>query len=180
MTSTKGFNKQRLVFGIYLLVLIVLIEVGLHSLHLPNWPVFMIMIFFFESHMNTARAPRLIVGAVVGICCYMLTVQFVELTISALGLQASRLIVICTVVYAIVAFGEILPMVFNNYAFMFYLVSGLAARLEGSAPQPLIWLAMAFVGGVAVIAAILLIQRLVMLTFGLTAKGAPPQSESPH
>lgn len=174
MLTRVGFKKERLVFGIYLLVLIVAIELVLHHFHLPTWPVFMVMIFFFESHMNRSRAPHLIIGALVGVACYVLTVQFVELAAASLGLQASRLIFICTVVYAIVAFGEILPMVFNNYAFMFYLVSGLAARLQGGEPQPLLWMAIIIVGGLAVIASILLIQRLVMLTFGVR----PPETSS--
>lgn len=165
--KNAGIKKERLVFGIYLLILIVIIELILHHFHLPTWPVFMVMIFFFESHMNRDRAPHLIIGALVGVCCYVLTVQFVELAAATLGIQASRLIFICTVVYAIVAFGEIIPMVFNNYAFMFYLVSGLAARVQGGEPQPLVWMAVIVVGGLAVIASILAIQRLVMLTFGI-------------
>lgn len=172
MAFFKLLKKERLVFGVYLLLLIVIIELLLHYFHLPAWPVFLVMIFFFESHMNTSRAPHLLVGAMVGVCCYVLTVLFVELTASQLGVETARLVFICAVVYAIVALGEIVPVVFNNYAFMFYLVSGLAARTDAG-PQPLVWLALVAVGGGAVIAAILLINRLVRLTLGAGTAARP-------
>ncbi len=157
-------SKQRLVFGLYLLVLIVAVEVILHRFHLPVWPVFMVMIFFFETHMNRGRAPHLIVGALTGIAAYLLTVQFVELAASTLGLATARLVVICLVVYAIVAFGEVMPVVFNNYAFMFYLVSGLAAQSGATEPLPLVWMALVVIGGSAVIVGILGIGKLVAKT----------------
>lgn len=171
MPFLQKFSKQRLVFGIYLLVLIICIELLLHHFHLAAWPVFLVMIFFFESHMNSARAPHLLIGAMVGVCCYVLTVEFVQLTASQWGVETARLVFICAVVYAIVALGEILPIIFNNYAFMFYLVSGLAARGE-SGPQPLAWLLLIAIGGGAVIAAILQINRLVALTLrgGISAR----------
>lgn len=132
ISGLAKLRKERLVFGVYLIGLIIAIELLLHHFHLPTWPVFLVMIFFFEAHMDKQRAPHLIMGAVVGIACYVLTVQFVELTGPHIGIATARLVFICLAVYSIVAFGEVLPMVFNNYAFMFFLVSGLAARVGGS------------------------------------------------
>ena len=40
-----------------------------------------------------------------------------------------------------VAFGEMLPLVFNNYAFMYLTVTGLAVHLPE--PQPFLWMAVA-------------------------------------
>ncbi len=172
MASIIPLKKERLIFGIYLLVLIVAIELVLHQFHWPAWPVFMVMIFFFEAHMDRAKAPHLLIGAVVGISCYVLTVQFVELAATSLGVATARLIFICTVVYAIVAFGEIIPMVFNNYAFMFYLVSGLAARVGGETPQPLQWMLLAVIGGSLVIVGIIGIGRLMAMTAGLNTSAS--------
>ncbi len=153
-------RKERLLFGCALLVLIVLVELVLHRFHLPTWPAFLVMIFFFEMHMDRARIPHLLLGGLVGIGCYMLTVQFVQAVAPVWGAELARLVFICAVVYAIVAFGEILPTIFNNYAFMFFLVSGLAARQADSTPAPWTWMAVALVAGTAVIAGILVIRRL--------------------
>ncbi len=174
MVSLQSIKKERLIFGAYLIVLIIMLELVLHHFHLPAWPVFLVMIFFFESHMDRTKAPHLILGGLVGIACYLLTLQFVELFASSLGVDTARLIFICMVVYAIVAFGEILPMIFNNYAFMFYLVSGLAAKLDGIPPQPLVWMSLVVLGGGLVIVSILGIARLVALTLGAASTAAEP------
>ncbi len=158
-----SLRKERLLFGVFLLVLIVVIELALHGLHLPTWPAFLVMIFFFETHMDRSRAPQLLLGGLVGIACYLLTVQFVESTGPTLGVATARLVFICLVVYAIVAFGEVLPMVFNNYAFMFFLVSGLAARAEGGTVNPWLWVAVEVIAGSLVIAGIIGIGKLMAL-----------------
>ncbi|WP_317931079.1 hypothetical protein [Halioxenophilus sp. WMMB6] len=150
-----GFNKERLIFGLFLLVVIVAIELILHRWHLSGWPVFMVMIFFFEMHMDKKRAHHIIIGGLVGIACYLGTVKFVELTAPWLGIETARIAFICLAVYAIVAFGEMLPAVFNNYAFMYFLITGLAAS-TGPA-QPLLWAGQIIIGGGLVIGSILLI-----------------------
>jgi len=158
-----GIRKERLVFGLLLLVLIVAVELLLHQFHLPNWPVFLTMIFFFETHMNRERIPHLLVGGLVGIGCYVLTVEFVQGMGPLLGAATARLLFICLVVYAIVALGEVLPVVFNNYAFMFLLVSGLASRIEGMEAEPLVWSSVQLVGGAAVILGIIGIGKVLGL-----------------
>lgn len=162
------FNKERLIFGIFLLVLIVIVDLILHHFHLPNWPAFMVMIFFFEVHMDIKKASHIIVGGLLGILCVVLTGIFVNAFAASLGALTARLIFICLVVYAIVAFGEILPMFFNNYAFMFFLVSGLASGVADPAPNPWLWMAIELVAGVLVILGIVGIGKLmaVMLSPG--------------
>lgn len=158
-------SKQRLVFGVFLLILIVALELVLHGLHLPTWPAFLVMIFFFEAHMDKGRAPHLIVGGLVGILCYLFTVEFVSLAGPIMGMAVARLVFICVVVYAIVALGESLPMIFNNYAFMFFLVSGLAARAIDQPPQPLLWILVELVGGLVVVGGVLAIGKLMTKLF---------------
>ncbi|TXS90709.1 hypothetical protein FV139_17160 [Parahaliea maris] len=161
-------KKERLIFGLYLLALIVVIELILHRFHLPAWPVFLVMILFFECHMDRSRAPHLLLGGLVGIGCYMLTVEFVQLAAPLLGVATARLAFICLVVYTIVAVGEAIPWLFNNYAFMFFLVSGLAATTEGAAPAPLAWMGVEVVGGIFVLVGVLGIR-------GLLARGTATQ-----
>ena len=62
------------------------------------------------------------------------------------------------IVYAIVAFGEMAPMFFNNYAFMYLTVTGLAMHLPE--PSPYLWMAMAGIGGGALIAGVVGIGKL--------------------
>ena len=146
-------TKDRLIFGLFLIGFIAILEVLLHAFHLSPWPVFLVMILFFEMHMDKSRAHHIIIGGVVGIAAYMGTVQFVNFAGPIMGTQPATILFICLVVYAIVAFGEILPQVFNNYAFLYFLVTGLAAKV--GEVQPLIWAAEIVVGGGIVIAGVL-------------------------
>ncbi len=153
-------NPQRLVFGLFLLVLIVAGEVVLHHFELPAWPAFMIMIFFFVEHMNTKKIPEILVGGAVGIACIILAKFMVGALAPMLGVQIATLVFIVVVVYAIVAFGEMVPVVFNNYAFMYLTVSAAIANGNPEAANPFLWMAIELVGGGIFIAGIIGILKI--------------------
>ena len=147
-----GFNRQRLVFGLYLLVLIAAAELVAGHFKLPAWPAFMAMIFFFVEHMDVKKAPHILVGGVFGIACILLAKPIVGALAPLLGVEMATLAYILGIVYAIVAFGEMAPMFFNNYAFMYLTVTGLAMHLPQ--PNPYLWMAVAGIGGGALIAGV--------------------------
>lgn len=152
------FNRQRLVFGLYLLVLIAAAELVAGHFKLPAWPAFMAMIFFFVEHMDVKKAPHILVGAVFGIACILLATPIVGALAPVIGVELATLAYILGIVYAIVAFGEMVPMVFNNYAFMYLTVTGLAMHLPQ--PNPTLWMAIAGIGGGLLIAGVVGIGKL--------------------
>jgi hypothetical protein len=158
-------DSQRLIFGAFLMIPIILTEVVFEHLKLPTWPAFLAMILFFVEHMNPKKVPEIIVGAVFGIACIILAGIFIQLLAPVLGLGLARLLFIVVIVYLIVAFGEMVPVVFNNYAFLYLTVAGVAA-MAGN-PQPFVWMGVAAVGGGALIASVVGIGRLMM---GMAAK----------
>ena len=153
-----GFNRQRLIFGLYLLVLIAGAELIASHFKLPAWPAFMAMIFFFVEHMDVKKAPHILVGGVFGIGCILLAKPVVGALAPMLGVEMATLAYILAIVYAIVAFGEMAPMFFNNYAFMYLTVTGLAMHLPQ--PNPFLWMAVAGIGGGALIAGVVGIVKL--------------------
>jgi hypothetical protein len=153
-------DSQRLIFGAFLMIPIILAEVVCGHLKLPAWPAFLAMILFFMEHMNPKKVPEILVGAVFGIACIIFAGIFIKMLAPALGLELARLVFIVVIVYLIVAFGEIVPMVFNNYAFLYLTVAGVAA-MAGN-PQPIVWMAIALVGGAALIGSVVGIGRLMM------------------
>jgi hypothetical protein len=157
MTMPK-FNRQRLVFGLYLLVLIALAELVAGHFKLPAWPAFMAMIFFFVEHMDVKKAPHILVGAVFGIACILLATPIVGALAPVIGVELATLAYILGIVYAIVAFGEMAPMFFNNYAFMYLTVTGVAMHLPQ--PNPYLWMAIAGIGGGLLIAGVVGIGKL--------------------
>ena len=153
-----AFNRQRLIFGLYLLVLIAAAELIAGHFKLPAWPAFMAMIFFFVEHMDVKKAPHILVGGVFGIACILLAKPVVGALAPMLGVEMATLAYILGIVYAIVAFGEMAPMFFNNYAFMYLTVTGLAMHLPQ--PNPYLWMAVAGIGGGALIAGVVGIVKL--------------------
>lgn len=163
-------NPQRLIFGLFLLVLIVVGEIFLGHFKLPGWPAFMVMIFFFTEHMNIKKAPEILIGGIFGIACIILAKFFVQATAPSLGLEAAKILFVVIIVYAIVAFGEVLPILFNNYAFMFLTVSALASTTPN--PNPFVWIAIEVIGGGIAIAGIMGIVKIM----GILAQGKAAQS----
>jgi hypothetical protein len=156
--SNAKLDPQRLTFGVYLIILIVIAELVFHRLNVPGWPAFMVMIFFFMEHMDPKKIPHILIGGLCGIACIVGAKFFITALAPSLGLEAATILFVVVVVYSIVAFGEMVPKVFNNYAFMYLTVSGVAAKLPD--PNPFLWMAIELVGGIALLAGIVAIGKI--------------------
>jgi hypothetical protein len=153
------FDRHRLILGLYVLALIVITELLSIHFKLPAWPAFVAWILFFGEHMNPKSAPRILIGAAVGIGLVMLAPIVIGVLAPLIGLEWGRLIYILAAVYAIFAFGEMIPLILNNHTFMFFTVAGLA--LTAPNPNPRLWLVMEAVGGGLLIGATALVGRII-------------------
>ena len=140
-TITSVFNKINVIFLVLLLVLIMAGELILEPMHYDIWPAFMIMIFFFMAHMNIKEAPEILLGSAFGLFNLVLIVYWFGLTVPFLGgdmakytdphtveaMFLSKLIYIALFVALIVFLKDVIPWVFNNYAFMCFTVSAAVA-----------------------------------------------------
>lgn len=163
------FNRRRLILGLYVLALIVITELVTGHLKLPAWPAFVAWVLFFGEHMNPKRTPHILIGAAAGIGLVMLAPIVIGLLAHPIGVEWGRLIYILAAVYAIFAFGEMIPLVLNNYTFMFFTVAGLA--LAAPNPNPQLWLLMEAAGGGLLIGATIVVGRII---------GAPSAAEAAH
>lgn len=146
-TLSKIFNKLNIVLLIPLLVLIILAEVILTPMHLAIWPAFMIMIFFFMAHMNIKEAPAILVGSAFGLFNLVLIGYWFIATVPLFGgdmakytspqtqvaMFNSTLIYIVIFVALIVFLKDVIPWVFNNYAFMCFTVAAAVAGANTAA-----------------------------------------------
>jgi len=168
------FNRQRIVFGLYLLVVIAIAELVIMHFGLPAWPAFMAMVFFFAEHMDVKKAPHILVGGVFGIACIMLAGPIIGALTPLVGAEPAYLAFVLGIVFAIIVFGEMLPLLFNNYAFMYLTVAGVALRTAD--PNPLLWMAMVGIGGAALLAGVVGITKVMAMHAG----AKPAAASSAH
>jgi hypothetical protein len=164
------FNRHRLILGLCVLALIVIAELLTGHLGLPVWPAFVAWVLFFGEHMNPKRAPHILIGSAVGIGLVMVAPIVIGLLAHVIGADWGRLLYILAAVYAIFAFGEMLPLVLNNYTFMLFTVAGLA--LTAPHPNPQLWLLMEAVGGGVLIGATIVAGRIIGIPSAAAAAGA--------
>ena len=150
--------RRNIIFGFLLVAFIIVFEIILARLQLPAWPAFMVMILFFVVHENAAMTPHILIGGSMGIVCFIACNAFIAVVESVIGAEAAKLTFIGLFVYAIVLFNDVVPYVFNSFAFMFFLVSFLAAAHPNASPP--VWIGVELVVGGIFIAGTIGISRL--------------------
>ena len=151
------FDRQRLVLGFYAVVIVALAQLIADYFKLPLWPAFVVWILFFIEQMNPRKVPHIVIGAVAGMGLLMLAPLYVGLLGPSIGAQWATLTYVLLAVYAIVAIGEMIPYVLNNYAFLFLTIG--AVVLQAPNPNPILWAVIAAVGGAILIAITLLVVK---------------------
>ena len=109
--------------------------------------------------MDMKKALNILAGGLFGIANLIIIIKiFLEAAGPALGLELAKLLYVLVFVYAIVALEEVIPALFNNYTFMFFLVAALAAKTPE--PNAFEWMGGEVVGGALFIAGILAIMKI--------------------
>ena len=155
-------DKSRLIFGLFLIIVIAIGEIVFHLLHVPSWPAYLIMIFFFMANMDKKQALNMLVGGAFGILMIIIA-RFAIVALMGAGLDqfVSTLIFIIIFVYCIVALGEVIPFLFNNYAFMAFLFTATYMTVPNPV-NPFVLAAVLLAGGGIFILAILGIVKTLM------------------
>jgi hypothetical protein len=143
------FDRNRLIFGLFLIILVAIGYLVMEALQVPTWPAFMAMIFFLMAKGDKKTALPILVGGTVGILFLVLAKFFVMGVGPSIGLGTAKLIFILLVVYTIVAFAEIIPIFVNIYSFMFFLIAALATNVPNPNPRmaPFLWIGVLLIGG---------------------------------
>jgi hypothetical protein len=151
----KIFKGPRLVFGLFVLGLIVVTEFVCGYLKIPGWPAYVVWVLFFIEQMNTEKIAPILCGAATGIGLILLAPIAIGGLAHFVGPDIGRLLYVLLAVSAIFAFGEVIPWILNNYTFMVVTVAAIA--LGAPNPNPLLWLVICLIGGALLIAGTLLV-----------------------
>ncbi|HNR51877.1 MAG: hypothetical protein BWZ01_02872 [Deltaproteobacteria bacterium ADurb.BinA179] len=149
----KVLARRNILFGFLLVAFIIVFEIILARLKLPAWPAFMVMVSFFMAHEDPGTAPRILIGGLAGIACIVLLGEFDQAFDTYLGAETSKLIFVGIFVYSIVLLKDVIPYVFNTYAFLFFLAASIASRAPN--PEPYVWMGVELaVGGIFIVGVI--------------------------
>jgi len=151
------FNRSRLLFGLYVLAVILLTEIVTAYLKVSAWPAYLVWVMFFLEHMNPQRIAHILVGTITGMILILLAPTIIGALARIMGPEAGRLVYILLAVYAIFAFGEMIPVILNNFTFLVITVAAVALAAPNAAPVQ--WLVVAVLGGGLMILATLLVGR---------------------
>ncbi|HLZ20005.1 MAG TPA: hypothetical protein VKO67_10340 [Smithellaceae bacterium] len=157
----KKPDKNRLIFGVFLVILVGIAFMIFGHFKIPSWPAFLVMICFLETHMDKQKIPNILAGGLFGMANLIVIKYFIQFLAPYIGLEASVLLYMLIFIYAIIGLGESLPIVLNNYAFLFFTIVGIVYKL----PDFNLFLLMGveLVGGAIFIAAILGIIKIVTI-----------------
>jgi hypothetical protein len=151
------FSRSRLLFGLFVLAVILLTETVTAHLKVAAWPAYLVWIMFFLEHMNPQRVAHILVGTITAMVLVLLAPRIIGALAQIMGPEGGRLVYILAAVYAIFAFGEMIPVILNNFTFLVLTVAAVALSAPNAAP--LQWLVVAVLGGGLMILATLLVGR---------------------
>jgi hypothetical protein len=159
------FAKSRIIFMVLLIVLIEIGEILLHKFNITAWPAMVCMILYFFVHMDHRQIPHIVIGSAFGILNYMLINPFIKALTPITGAFPAQLIYIAVFVAAIVLLMDHIPWVFNTSAFLLFVIASIAGKAVPS-PDPLNWITVQLVGGTVLILGVFAIQK-ILKRFGL-------------
>lgn len=170
------FSKGKMIFSFLLLTLIFIGELVLHSNHLPTWPAFACMVLFFFVHMDPKQIPNVIIGSCFGILQYPGIMMFIKAFAPAIGVFPAQVIYILLFVFLIVLLKDHIPWLFNSNAFMFFIITAVAAK-QPAGIQTMQWIGVQLIGGGALVLGVYGINKIVAAIMGAQQ---PSAQQSTH
>ncbi|MGB9809773.1 MAG: hypothetical protein ACPLSA_07030, partial [Caldanaerobacter sp.] len=148
--------SAKIVMGLLIVAIVLVAFVIFEKFKIPSWPAYVAMILFFIVHEDVAMVPNIIVGGAFGIFCYFLLGLFVKATAMSMGgIFLPILIFVGVFVFLIVLLTDILPYLFNSFAFLYFTTSTVAATGAHSPMMWVTWLGCEIIGGLLLIAGVI-------------------------
>jgi len=154
----KIINPVKAKFGGSVLLVIIIAEAVIELVFKQAaWPAFLCMIFFMLMGESKDEFLKILLGGLFGIALLFVSPLFVKALLPAVGAFPAELLWVLLFVTCIILFTDVLPLVFNTYAFMFMLVASLAVNLPN--PTILNWMVVELIGGAAIMGALYFLSQ---------------------
>lgn len=139
------FKKSTSIMGLILGFAIPFISlIGQITGYTALWPgFFVVLLYFIAKCEKFTDLKDIVFGGIVGILWSYGVSLFIGLLVPFIGFLAAFTLVLAISVYLLVILGDWQPILFNNYAFLYFLVAGLFPE-----QKPVEWIAVLLITGV--------------------------------
>lgn len=116
----------------------------LESLNFAStWPAFMPFVLFTVSGWKTNQLKYIFTGSISGVLLGAIAFKSINYLVGNTGIYYMYMVPVFIVVFLLISLGEVLPMIFNNYAFCYYTVA-FASQKQAT----LEWMKVSLIGGI--------------------------------
>ena len=139
------FNKATGIMGLILAFAIPFVNLlGELTGYRTLWPGFFIVLLYFIGKCEKLTDLKdIVIGGIVGILWSYGASLLIGLLVPFMGFLAAFTLGVAICVFVFVILGDVQPMLFNNYGFIYFLVAGLSPQ-----QKPVEWIAVLLIGGI--------------------------------
>jgi len=113
------------VFEAFIFALMITIVIFLLSLFniKDAWPATIALLFFFEGKAETGNLKKIFLGAATGLILASFLPKCVKIMTPVFGNEPGILLTVFFFIFLIIALGNLVQLIFNNYAFCFFTIA---------------------------------------------------------
>lgn len=138
------FKKSTSIIGLILAIAIPLINlIGQLVGYTALWPgFFVVLLYFIARSENISELKSIVLGGLVGILWSYGVSWFIGYLVPYTGFLVAFTLVVAISVYLLVILNDLQPVLFNNFAFIYYLTAALFKE-----QKPIEWMAALLIAG---------------------------------
>lgn len=147
----KVIKKETLIAAVIvpLWIGIFIILLGILKIQ-QGWPAYLSLLFFMESGGKPENLKKVFIGGVVGILISYGVAFSIPLLVPIMGNLPAILLVVCSSIFLLILFGDVLPLFLNNYAFAYFMIASILPK-----QMTIEWVFVLLIGGTIFCAGVL-------------------------
>ncbi|PKM51731.1 MAG: hypothetical protein CVV02_05570 [Firmicutes bacterium HGW-Firmicutes-7] len=148
----KGTIIAAFIAAVWVCVTLFLLELFKYT---STWPAFIPFVLFAVSGWKTNQLKNIFIGSISGLLLGAIALKAIQYIVGGTGIYYMYMVPVFLVVFLLISLGDILPMIFNNYAFCYYTIAFASQKQETFE-----WIQVSLLGGIFFTGGLILFFRL--------------------
>ncbi|PKM96396.1 MAG: hypothetical protein CVU84_01395 [Firmicutes bacterium HGW-Firmicutes-1] len=120
-----------------------------------TWPAFIPFVLFTVGGWKTNQLKNIFTGSISGILLGAIALKSINYLVGGTGIYYMYMVPVFVIVFLLISLGEVLPMIFNNYAFCYYTIAFASQKQETFE-----WMQVSLLGGIFFTGGLILFFRI--------------------